>query len=154
LKLITPPLWPLSLSWTVHSEVGPIVPALSASESELPAEPADTVSHGELTAERDNDVSEEIAEPVAPHAESLCAMPCPLASSPPPNAGTLPPISHPATTATSFRFSWQWFLGSVWLSGSVGWLALAGYRVQRFHRLLRFTEQAPENLQSRARLLA
>src|SRR5207249_8996097 len=50
LKLLTPPLWPIPLSWLVRSEANPCTAALVAPDSELPAEPTD-VAWGDVPAE-------------------------------------------------------------------------------------------------------
>jgi beta-lactamase regulating signal transducer with metallopeptidase domain len=45
-------------------------------------------------------------------------------------------------------------LGALWLVGTAVWLACAGRRVVRFHRLLRHARPAPEELQGLTRRLA
>src|SRR5262249_55888165 len=121
---------------------------------ELWTRPADTVSRGVLIEQGFKGVPGEIATPASPAGGLLNPMPrspeVPAAARP----WTLPETSGSAATSTSFPLSWRYVLVSIWLLGSVLWLALAGYRVHRFHRLLRFTERAPENLQRRVRGLA
>ena len=58
-----------------------------------------------------------------------------------PVALRFPQPSLPAAAAPFSQLSWQAWLVSIWLSGSAYWLALAGYRLYRFHRILRFTQR-------------
>jgi beta-lactamase regulating signal transducer with metallopeptidase domain len=50
--------------------------------------------------------------------------------------------------------SWQSLVLGIWLTVSLLWWALAGWRIVRFQRLLRVAELAPETTQEQARRLA
>ncbi len=49
---------------------------------------------------------------------------------------------------------WWLLAGALWLAGSVGWFALAGARIGAFRNLLRHARAAPEELQKQAEELA
>src|SRR5262249_55524208 len=51
-------------------------------------------------------------------------------------------------------FPWAATLAILWASGSVLWWALAGWRLHRFHALLRHARPAPPDLQAHANRLA
>jgi beta-lactamase regulating signal transducer with metallopeptidase domain len=61
-----------------------------------------------------------------------------------------PTSIHPVETP----LAWQTVLASLWLTGSLSWLSLAGWRLWRFQRQLAYTTLAPPEIQTQARQLA
>jgi beta-lactamase regulating signal transducer with metallopeptidase domain len=69
------------------------------------------------------------------------------------------PQVSPPTESSPPEIAWNWpalkpLIWSVWLTGTLGWLLVAGVRVIRFQLLLRWAESAPFNLQKRVEVLA
>jgi beta-lactamase regulating signal transducer with metallopeptidase domain len=62
--------------------------------------------------------------------------------------------SEEAAAGVATPIHWSGLLGALWLAGSVVWMLVAGYRLQRFWRLLRFTEPAPAMVQDQANRLS
>jgi beta-lactamase regulating signal transducer with metallopeptidase domain len=154
LKLLTPPLWPVSVSWLIRSQEGQVTADSFALEPSVHPEPGDPVARVTLGEEKADGVPDETAASSA-RAAALPG-PSPLSLKAPPAA--IPPSPpeplNPAAAATFSAPSLQAWLVTIWLSGSAWWLALAGYRIYRFHRLLRYTQPAPAKVQERARRLA
>jgi beta-lactamase regulating signal transducer with metallopeptidase domain len=123
LKLVTPPLVPLSISW-------PLFPEPEASEAQPPAARAEP---GPVQAA-------EVPVPL-PAAES------PLPAEPPavekPGSG---PMGAPASAAGPGLPSWVGIVAPLWLAGSLLWLVWLLLHVGRFQRLLRFAQPAPAEL--------
>jgi len=153
LKLFTPPLWPVPLSWLVHSDAYQAAANDRAgAEPGLPAESVETAALTPAVPERAEDglqamlgpdlVASAPVEPASRLSEQAAASPA---------ASVLEP-SAPAVPAAVF--SWRAWLAGIWLSGSGVWLVLAGWRIARFRRLLRLTQRAPPGLQMRVRRLA
>src|SRR5438445_2360229 len=65
LKLFTPPLWPVSLSWLVRSDVAQVTTNSTAFEPEVPTESVAMVPRGALPKEGRDGVPEEAAAPTA-----------------------------------------------------------------------------------------
>ncbi|MBI1833075.1 MAG: M48 family metalloprotease [Planctomycetes bacterium] len=63
------------------------------------------------------------------------------------------PVIEPAASEAGAWPWWDWLAG-LWLAGALAWLTLAGVRLWRFGRLLRFAEPAPDFVQAIARDLA
>src|SRR6266851_1048532 len=152
LKLFTPPLWPLSISWLLLSEPLQVTGDSTGFEPRLLADSLDTVSPRAPAEEAVDDLPRETAaasvrgavllEPTRPLPEE------PVAAKAPP-----PPVASDAAVMAA-ALPWRAWLGAIWLAGSGLWLVLAAYRIYRFHRLLRLTQRAPPSLQIRARHLA
>src|SRR5262249_2796955 len=126
LKLMTPAVVPVSIPWpaTKTVETTPEA-ATSVTNPALPvaAEPADAA-----TVEVEEDVVEwviEVAEPAA-------------ATNTLNEAGVWP---------ATWWVPGKELLGSVWLTGSLVWLAWTGWHVVRFQGLLRYARPAPARLQ-------
>jgi beta-lactamase regulating signal transducer with metallopeptidase domain len=60
----------------------------------------------------------------------------------------------PETASSRALPSWKPVVLTLWVAGSILWCALAGLRLARFRRLLRYAEPAPAPLQDRAGRLA
>ncbi len=129
LKLITPPLLPLSVAWP-RSE-----------ENELPAEqppravavlPSESDSSEPLAMEGGRDAPAPESEPSAPDA--------PLIVSP----SSSPPLID----------YWIPALFVVWLGGALTWWTLVAVRLGRFQRCIRQTSRAPVEVQEQSRRLA
>lgn len=129
LKLITPPLWHVSIPQPAASmpeqERIAVVPEKKPAESEAGV---------------DGPSAEPVAETIAPSTEPLL----------PRNSDTeiqevQKPITGPAAEEEPIMpeaFSWKAFALAVWLIGSAAWFLLVGYRVWRFRRLLHFAQPA------------
>ena len=126
LKLLTPPLVPVRLP----RQAAP-VPAVAATPVAQPHPPefVDVRPGGD-------------AEDGPPQSQEMAATAAPAA----PRAAAPEPLTP--------RLSWSAGLLPVWLAGSCLWWALAGLRLARFRRLLRFAEFAPAALQDEACRLA
>lgn len=128
LKLVTPPLVP------VH------VPLPSRASA---PEPAAVVEVTEPTppVEEEAPVIDVVLVEDVPDAEEVVAAEVPEPA----------PAARPVTIPWA---DWPWWVGGVWVAGSVGWYALAGLRVWRFGRLLRFARPAPKGFVRRVARLA
>jgi len=141
IKLITPPIWQVELF-----QLPPATPPVAWSESsELPVQ---TMKNTELS-DLVECQREEEEQPDANDNQILM------------HEEALPPVSQDPTVSDSplaANFwnwsSWKPLVWSVWLTGTIGWLLMAGIRVVRFQLLLRYAERAPDDLQERVQLLA
>jgi len=139
IKLITPPIWQIEVfqvsSPSQEQSVSTAIVHQQATNTEI-ANPCESQRENQEGLVDDGKLalaSEEL--PLAGQADSV-----------------------PADFSPSLSM-WQWpslkpFLWAVWLTGTLGWLLMAGMRVIRFQRLLRFAEPAPAELQERVQLLA
>src|SRR5207245_2340748 len=91
-----------------------------------------------------------------PPAEALPPTTIPASSPPEPAAEPPPPPEEPerARPVPTTAVAWEPVAAALWLGGSVVWVVVAGRRLQRFRRLLRFARPAPAALQDHARTLA
>jgi beta-lactamase regulating signal transducer with metallopeptidase domain len=64
------------------------------------------------------------------------------------------PSSAPITDLSGTPVDWRIIVASVWVAGSVYWLAWTGWHVIRFQRLLRFARQGSPELQNQLRELS
>jgi beta-lactamase regulating signal transducer with metallopeptidase domain len=146
LKLVTPPLMRLPLNWSA--------PNRSASTTrDLPAvETPSTSRSDELTVREVVEVPA-LTEPDLP----------PIFSSSAPATAILPVVQDvqstkrtpdPEPAVAGVVVDWQGVVLTLWLLGSGAWFSLAGWRVLRFQRLLRYAWPADNGLQRQARLLA
>src|SRR5206468_3499802 len=131
LKLVTPPLVPVPIAW-------PAAPEPQAAAPAAPEGPSDTSLSSNDAPGRPEAVEERVVVLAAPDPEPAE----PETAPPPPATAATPPLPWPA------------LFGGVWLTGSAGWFLLAGWRLYRFRRLLRFAEPAPEALRKLAERLA
>src|SRR5207244_4055223 len=124
-----------------YAAARPVTSDSTGLEPKLPAEPVETVLRNVLPEEGVDGVPEEAGMPTVTTASSLG----PARPSPEGPAAMGPSaLAEPSPSAvTAMALSWRAWLGTIWLSGSAVWLALAGYRVGCFHRLLRLTQRAP-----------
>jgi len=147
LKLITPPLVPLPITWPGPGEIAASAPA-------LPAQPAEET---------------ERIVPSAPEALIPPAPGAPVVVHWPPaedlheevraaDASTSVPVLAqeeillPAPTRPQVSLST--LLAGIWLAGSVVWFLLTGHSIYRFRRLLRFGLPAPPEVRGHAQALA
>jgi beta-lactamase regulating signal transducer with metallopeptidase domain len=129
LKMVTPPLFPLSVSWP---------------ETSLPPETVGVATPVVTNEEIVIRVGE--AEPDPPPVEPL-----PAAAA----VADLPEDPVPVTSGDSLSIlDWPVIIGSVWIAGSLGWVLLAFCRIRRMNRLLRFDTLAPASLVEEVRNLA
>jgi len=134
IKLITPPLWPVNLPWRVPADLPVPVQKNSAAglnEPELRT-PEPALSQPNLS---------DVVVPPTETAEAVAALPDappeptfqPAASEPP----AAPVASESPETPVVPPLSWMSIVVAVWFAGSAFWFLLAGFRLMRFHRLLR-----------------
>ncbi len=142
LKLVTPPVWPVSIVWPdgwYLVESGSVAPS-SADES--------TADSPQVVPEAESD-------------DTLTAVTAALVSLPlervPETASPGPPV-EPAVALAESTFlpdlSWRPLLLTFWLTGSLLWLSMAAGRVFRFQALLRYASRAPADLQAQTQELA
>ena len=170
LKLVTPPVVSLPVPWWVAS--APVVPADSTEEDE-PAEVAvafvppvvqDVLAPPDQPRPKliqdlipDADGKLPVLMPVLPKA--------PPAKSPDADKAVAPPVPVAAPRASRKVVAepapapspWPGIAnlaGVVWVVGTGVWFLVAGYRILRFHRLLRHARSAPSELQDHAAMLA
>jgi beta-lactamase regulating signal transducer with metallopeptidase domain len=134
LKLVTLPLVPITITWPALAEpkeaaAAPVPP----NASDIPLSP-DAI----LEAPRP---SEDVPQIV-------------VQANPEPETPELPSQPAPTAPAPTAPFPWQMLLGGIWLTGSLAWFLLAGWRVWCFRRLLRFAAPAPVLLRQMAEGLA
>jgi BlaR1 peptidase M56 len=149
LKLVTPPLLWLPEPWPV-ADPGPALKVVG----EAPVGPAPAVPPVAETKPADPAPDEPGAavepapawEPIAIAISDADAAPSP--------APMGPPAPNPVAAPTPAVNGWAAAVFGVWLAGSLGWYALAVYRLQRFRRLLRHAVPAPESLRQRTQRLA
>ncbi len=136
LKLLTPPLVVLPISW-------PVEPA-----EETAVEPATVLA----------DTSEDIVIRIVASADEPIAPVKPAAApvAPRVTAEEIPFSELTASTGDSSLSlpGWPVLLGAAWLAGSAAWLLLAGRRLGGLRRLLRFARPAPAALRDEVRTLA
>ena len=128
LKLITPPLWSLALPQSPEVAPGNGI----AERTTLP----------ESTPEPDRQPDVDLTEESTPTPEP--ALPPADESTPEDSAKPSPAPAIPWTAA----------LAALWLTGSAAWFLLAGWRVARFHGLLRCAQPAPAAVRDQVRQLA
>jgi beta-lactamase regulating signal transducer with metallopeptidase domain len=155
LKLLTPPLFLVPLSWPgARDQLGgggepaaQRVAADAAPDKPVPAR------EGEAAGPVMADIAPEGAEPAAngPPAEDQAGPPAEeiWVAVLPPKAADAPRLDLPA-----WETFWLPVVVTLWLGGSLSWFALAGARIVRFHRLLRHGQPAPPGMQEQARKLA
>jgi bla regulator protein blaR1 len=140
IKLVTPPIWPVRVfQWPAGSVNKPI-----DKDSNLPAPPTEKQAEEEYAWKEGNPKDGN---------EDDMAVSQPITLPFPPRPDSLDLDSRPVA------MTWNWSLleplvWSVWLSGSLGWLLVAGIRMVRFQRMLRFAAPASSALQERVQLLA
>jgi beta-lactamase regulating signal transducer with metallopeptidase domain len=140
LKLLTPPLLLIPVPWPARTASAPAAP--NAAPLPVPlARPPDPV--GLFAPDPEPVPAAPAGDPAAdPRAEAAVE-----------SAGVAP-VPEPARAAIPPGLSWQQVIGAFWLTGSLLWVTVAGVRLSRFQRLLRYTEPAPAPVQEQARRLA
>ena len=168
IKLVTPPLVPLSLEWlpaapttpvTASEEIAPapiLVNTVGEPESAGPPTPEDVWLEMEKTRAQETPLQKRVFVAAEPPAESEVvsqAEVIPAEVSPALTAiQEVPAATAPASVGvTVFVLN---LLGGVWLVGSVVWFARAIRRLARFQRLLRHARPAPAHVQALAARLA
>jgi bla regulator protein BlaR1 len=142
IKLVTPPLFPITLSWGAWAEKN----ADQASSSEP------------IRATTANDAND--LAPLLDEANEDFAL---LPGEPP--GPTASPLDHPGPAEEEMRspdaaqdsaggWPWRTVLLGLWLAGSAWWFLQAGLRLRRFHCDLREAELAPAEVQERTGELA
>jgi beta-lactamase regulating signal transducer with metallopeptidase domain len=134
LKLITPPLVAIGPPWAL--------PVGAASED------GQVARADERTASLPPSAVGPVSAPARTGGEPAVDTPIPAAP-----AG--PPVSDPAPNeAIASVVSTPRLLAGVWLTGSLLWWTVAGWRMARFRTLLQHAEPAPPHVQEQARRLA
>ncbi len=132
LKLVTPPLVPLRL---------PQAPVPLPVAAPAPAEPIRLLPEPTGVDPGGDGATDTGLTPPQPPPQT------PDAAAP-----AVPTVAVPRTAIATL--SWQAVLLPVWLLGSCLWWIIAGWRLARFRRLLRYADPAPAPLQDEARRLA
>jgi beta-lactamase regulating signal transducer with metallopeptidase domain len=147
LKLVTPPICRVPVAWPDSSPVAVAKPPVAA-----PPEPPAALALPQ---------AEEPPQPIEPPAPPepdlvLPVLPGPPAAGPPMLAvePVAPPVPVPPPASADAPREWAPWLTAPWLAGSVAWVGLVGWRLQRFRRLLRFARPAPPEVQDAAREVA
>jgi beta-lactamase regulating signal transducer with metallopeptidase domain len=144
-KLLTPPLVVIPLTWPQHEakdEPSPPVTLVQAPAAPLEKDP--------LVAELPPAPNDAAPEEAPPRAETPPPLLAPvIALSPPePSASDAEPAWVPPDVP------WVYVVGGVWLTGTLLWFLVAGVRMWRFHRLQALAAPAPPELQSETNRLA
>ena len=134
LKLLTPPLVPIPIRW----------PATPAPEPTASVVATPNLSDTQLSVPVDSD-----APPAVDEVPQIVVQDEPPAKQPGPA-----PAPTLVIAETPKPFPWLALVAGVWLAGSASWFLLAGWRVLRFCRLLRFAVPAPETLRKTTERLA
>jgi beta-lactamase regulating signal transducer with metallopeptidase domain len=140
LKLLTPPLLPVTLPWPLVD-----VPARSEATLEHPG-------HDGAVPTPAADVADEAPRPaeVVESQETTPRKPLRVLDRSSPQ-----PAGEPAQrVARAWALSWQGVVSALWLTGSLTWLTLAVLRIGRFRRVLRHAHRASADLQEQTRRLA
>jgi beta-lactamase regulating signal transducer with metallopeptidase domain len=160
LKLITPPLFPVSL---LPSSEEPAPPETALAPGQVESKPAQPEPVAVVKAPpediRDIALAGKLPAPVAPPANP--EIPAPVKEAPPPAAPPLAVDPQPGPEppsevlpAAQTGMTWQGIASAVWLSGSLVWFLLALLRIHRFQRLLQYARPAPASLQEETQELA
>lgn len=165
-KLVTPPLLPLSLEWLpaappaetgAAEDVAPLlVTAVAEPVVAGPPTPEDVWLEMEKNRAKETPIQKRVSEVVSPQTESDVVSQAEVLSasfSPPPASNPEVPATVAPTSADVLTFVLT-VVGGVWLAGSVLWFARALRRLLRFHRLLRHARPAPARVQALAVKLA
>ncbi len=147
LKLVTPPLLPIRV-WSTPSPPAPLVSAPAAAPLVAPAGPEEIPAPQAEAVDLPPAHEAGPVEAVDPLAAGASAPTAPVESGTP---GEPEPGS--ASDPSSVLLWWRGLLG-LWALGSLGWFALAGWRLNAFRRLLRYAVPAPEAVRSRVAELA
>jgi beta-lactamase regulating signal transducer with metallopeptidase domain len=138
LKLVTPPLYRVPISWPE-----------TATQAATPS----PVDHGPVVAIGPPQVEvmlPPLAEPVAPLPMPMDD-PAPVELLPAQTPEAPIAVPEPVIVAT---VAWTDWMLLPWLAGGLAWLLVAAWRLDRFHRLLRFARAAPGDVQAEASALA
>jgi beta-lactamase regulating signal transducer with metallopeptidase domain len=138
LKLVTPPLLPVSLPWSDPLAAGPAV-AQRADPAALPVPRPDFF-----------DLPPRLADPTAEQPAAVQLPEFGRGEAPP----APPPAEHAPAALPLAWPGWKPVLLAVWLAGSALWWLVAGLRVARFRRLLRHATAAPAEVQAQVARLA
>ncbi|HEY1859671.1 MAG TPA: M56 family metallopeptidase, partial [Gemmataceae bacterium] len=135
LKLITPPLYSVEVSWFASPQAAEApVAELNTHVSDVAALPeADSDWEGPLTPAEEQDL------PANDHQVT-----------PLPEMAVVPAAARPAGSP----FSWRGVVPVLWIAGSFVWLTLATVRLNRFRRLLRYAWPVDSTLQKQVQRLA
>ncbi len=149
LKLVTPPLVRVPISWPGRAEATSERAEQQPSLLTVPPSPALPAEAEEWNASEDEVewLPEERLAPPAPldAVEERAAPEEPLAEQ-------VLPLQEAPVAAASPR--WPWAIAGLWMAGSAGWFVLAACRVRRFQTALRYAWPAPAELQERVARLA
>jgi beta-lactamase regulating signal transducer with metallopeptidase domain len=139
LKLLTPALLPVPLTWPALPDTRRATVDAVASQSVSPALPhlLELPQAGLPTADGLEPEGGPDAREDRPAAEAIRALDTP----------------HPVATPP-WRFPWRSAVVGLWLTGSGLWWAVAGLRIYRFRRLMHCARPAPAALREQARRLA
>ncbi len=157
LKLVTPPLWPITVANLPQVQTASIEGPTTRIEVEAPRKPVVILGTNRFDARpqrEQRDVSSmALRAGIEPSRVGHNA------------AGSTTPPGEPAALAAEYSYhdvapqpqeldSFLPFLGLAWLTGAAIWLIWAGLRVGRFRYLLRYARPAGDDIQEQSRHLA
>jgi beta-lactamase regulating signal transducer with metallopeptidase domain len=143
LKLLTPPIIPLQVSWPAKENTP--VTADTQTSLESPGSSNDEPA-GIPTSQPDDAVTTILIYPAEPESSNAESDSFVVAES-----NTPLPTNFWSYSCESVLALWPRLLAPIWLAGSILWLGWTGLHVYRFERVLRHAQPAPENLQNEVR---
>jgi beta-lactamase regulating signal transducer with metallopeptidase domain len=150
LKLVTPPLFQMPVTWPARpAPLADMQPTLTTLPEALPDAPT--------RAAIENPPTGQVAIPEPPSTDLAASAPRPVPEGPAfsePQAVASPPVAVAPVFAEAVDFAWTTWIAGLGLAGSAAWLVLAARRLRRFQRLLRFACPASGAVQQEARTLA
>ena len=141
IKLVTPPLFPVTLPW-LPPDAPPLTPTAPAGD----AAALNETWAIRVAAPAPSAVAPDDAPPAGAVPFAVKIAPAAEAPAPAEPVHAAAPAAQPA--------DWTGILAAVWIAGAWIWFVRAGVLLVRFRRLLRFAKPAPESLQEEARRLA
>jgi beta-lactamase regulating signal transducer with metallopeptidase domain len=151
LKLVTPPFLTIPIGWLPHAEP-------KSSAQEFTSQPGiGTVGREEPLPHSELFESTGQTPPPGDTPDEITVPPRVAASGPEfvtPSGDFVLNEESSTATAPLDRVPWEMIVAAIWLSGSILWWSVAGYRLCRFRLLLRSASPAPPALQQRADQMA
>jgi beta-lactamase regulating signal transducer with metallopeptidase domain len=152
LKLVTPPFLAIPIGWLPSA--GPISPAQEITSQQG----IGTAGREEPLPRLELFVSTGQTPPPGDTQDEITVPPRVAASTGPefvtPSDDFVLNEESSTATAALDRVTWEMIVAAIWLSGSILWWSVAGYRLCRFRLLLRSASPAPPALQQRADQMA
>jgi WD40 repeat protein/beta-lactamase regulating signal transducer with metallopeptidase domain len=158
LKLVTPPLWPVSLAWlpgptpvAEQPAPSPVPPMIPPTVEPLPSQPVVSETTLKWADEKRQDL---VASSRAPAITTTAR----IEERPPVEVAAVQEKASAAGPAEADALDRLVgclpMLGVLWLAGTIVWLVYGIWHIGRFQRLLRFARPAPAEVQGQAQKLA